>query len=73
MYSGGDDIQSRDLILDILFFYKLFTGAVQLLHPVAATQSSTFQDESYDGVSMILSLLDERCNSSDRVSSNEVH
>ena len=42
MYSGGDDIQSRDLILDILFFYKLFTGAVQLLHPVVAIQSSTY-------------------------------
>ena len=42
LYSGGDDVQSRDLILDILFFYKLFTGAVQLLHPVAAIQSSTY-------------------------------
>ena len=42
MHSGGDAVQSKDLILDILFVYKIFTGAVELLHPVAAIQSSTY-------------------------------
>ena len=57
MDEGGDAVQSRDFILDIFFFkcridnQTSFTGTVELLYPVTATQSSTWEDEPYDGVS----------------------